>query len=59
MRIRLDGHDAEESFVCRGETVVETDTVCSNRLCMKGVILKAPLLHAKTGDESWRRLKDL
>jgi hypothetical protein len=28
-------------------------------MCKKGVILKAPLLHARTGDESWRRLKDL
>jgi hypothetical protein len=28
-------------------------------IVQKDVILKAPLLHAGTGDESWRRLKDL
>jgi hypothetical protein len=28
-------------------------------IVQKDVILKAPLLHARTRDESWRRLKDL
>src|SRR3954451_17759154 len=28
-------------------------------IVQKDVILKTPLLHAQTGDESWRRLKDL